>query len=195
MVVGAIVMALFVPFVASVSRASQTTVAYEQATAAGQLALQDLAAQLSSASEVCLLDTSGGAPTAATLGSACTTPVTNDGLEILTTAFGTSHWVQWWYEAPSAGGNGLLESQTWVDGQSPSTATATVVAGTPSTAGLSSCSVSPGAKGLFTLTAASSSSRTAATISLTVTCTASHETATVSLQSTVAALNGTVTGG
>lgn len=194
MVVAAIVMAMLIPFVASVSRAAQTTVAYQQATATGRVALQDLAVQLSSASEVCLLDTSGAAPTAATLGS-CPTPTTSDGLEILTSASGTSHWVQWWYEAPFGGGNGLLESQTWLDGQSPATATTTVVAGTPATNGLSSCSIGPGSGGLFTVTPASPTARASATISLSITCTASRQSATVSMQTTVSALNTSVTGG
>lgn len=195
MVVAAIVMALFVPFVASVSRASQTTVAYEQATAAGRVALQDLAVQLGSASQVCLLDTTGAAPTAATLGESCPSPTTTDGLEIHTTAFGTSHWVQWWYEAPGPGGNGLLEQQSWADGQSPTTAAATVVAGSSPTNGLTSCSISPGTNGLFALAPATSTTRTAATISLSITCTASHQTATVSMQTTVSALNTSTTGG
>lgn len=192
MVVAAIVMAMVFPFVASVSRASQTTVAYREATTEGQLALEDLAVQLGSASEVCLLDTSGSPPTPAVL-SSCPATTSPDALEIHTTAFGAAHWIQWWYEAPGPSGNGLLEQQSWADGQLPETATATVLAGTSASNGLTSCSVKPGPDGMFAVTPASRSSRASAAISLVVGCTASGQSATVSMQSTVSALNTSIT--
>lgn len=193
MLITSIIMAMFIPFAASVTRASQTTTAEQQATAAGRVALQDLAVQLSSAAQVCLLDTSGSAPTAAVLGSTCPEETTNDALEISTSAFGAAHWVQWWYQAPSANGNGLLEEQSWAASGSPSSAQATVIAGDASTSGLTSCSVAPGPDGMFQVAAASSTARASATISLQVTCTVQHVSSTVSMQTTVAALQSSLT--
>lgn len=193
MLITSIIMAMFIPFAASVTRASQTTTAEQQATAAGRVALQDLAVQLSSADQVCLLDANGSAPTAAVLGSTCPEEPTNDALEIYTYAFGAPHWVQWWYEAPSGGGNGLLEEQSWLASGSPSSAQSNVIAGSASTAGLTSCSVAPGSDGMFQVTAASSTARASATISLEVTCTVQHVSSTVSMQSTVTALQSSQT--
>lgn len=141
MLVAAVLMAVFIPFIGAISRGAQTTQAIQKATAEGRIALQSIQTQIGSASKVCLLDTSGTAPTAST---ACPSSTTPDGVQVLTGAYGSEHWVQWWYEAGTSGAPGRLLEQTWPYGQSPPSPTVTVVAGASSTNGLEDCAVAPG---------------------------------------------------
>jgi len=193
MLVSVILLALFVPFIGAVSKASTVTESLQEATAEGRIALEAIQGQVGSASQVCLLDTSGTAPTAS---PTCPSSTTSGGAEVLTDAFGSEHYVQWWYEEPPAGSPagtpGQLEQQTWPQGQSPPAPVLTTVAGsTTATSGPGACSVQPGTGGLFSL-APAGSSEAMLTISVEVTCGSGTTKSTVAMSSTAVALDSTL---
>jgi type II secretory pathway pseudopilin PulG len=189
MLVVSVLMVLFVPMLGVASRASATDAQLQQASAAGRIAIESIVTQVASASQVCLLDTTGAAPTAST---SCPSSTTSDGVEVLTGSFGAEHYVQWWYQAPPVGSPpgtpGQLMEQSWPAGESPPQPVVTTVAGSLVDAGLSTCSVLPGPDGMFSL-ATSSMSRTGVTISLQVTCGEGANASSVTMQSTATALD------
>lgn len=207
MLVSGILMALFVPFIGAVSRGSQTTQTIQKATAGGRIALQSIQTQIGSASQVCLLATSGSAPGSSTT---CSSAVgAADGVQVLTGAYNGANeqrCVQWWYEAPPAGSPagtpGQLEEQTFPYGQpcgQSSGGVSTVVAGSRGANGLTPCSFAPSTSGsLFGLSYPPTSGESApnggqgtalVTIDLLVTCGSGSQQAAVTMQSTVAALD------
>lgn len=185
MLVAGIMLTLFVPFIGAVGRASQTTLGLQQATGSGRILLQSIETQVSSASQVCLLgSSSGGAPTPST---ACPSSVSPpyDGLQVLTDAYGSEHYVQWWYQS---GSPGKLLEQRWPAGETPPAPTVSVVVGSTSTQGLVTCSVvDPGAAGLFSLPSPNESTRTRVAISFDVSCASGQQTSMVAMTSTATA--------
>lgn len=207
MLVSGILMAVFLPFIGAVSRGSETTQTIQKATAQGRIALQSIQTQIGSASQVCLLATSGGPPDSSTT---CSSAVgTADGVQVLTGAYNGANeqrCVQWWYEEPPAGSPagtpGQLDERTFPYGQScgqSSVGATSVVAGSRSGNALTPCSFAPSTSGaLFGLSyppksgagGSNAGQGTAlVTIDLLVTCGSASQQAAVKMQSTVAALD------
>jgi prepilin-type N-terminal cleavage/methylation domain-containing protein len=132
----AIVVALLPSLISTVFSSTSATRAIDANSAAARTALQGIELEVGSASELCL-------PTSLT----ATGPDVASGsaVRVLTDAFGTEHYEQWWLA-----GNGVLESQTWpatwVSGDAPGPVVA-VASGISVPAGSSAFTVEPGSSG------------------------------------------------
>lgn len=185
-----LVLGLLIPLLSVASSAAQLGTNTELATAAGAHALEAIETEVGSASTVCLLATTGSPPSP----GACPAPVVGspaNGAEVTTTAFSPAspRVLQWWLSGGSGGAPGVLMSEQWRSGQ-PASATTSVLAGS-SLPG--SCSIAPGANGLFSLRAAGSG-MSVLSISLVATCGSGPHAASIPMSTSIAALDSAPTG-
>jgi len=100
MVIVLIVVALIPPIFETVSRSTTTSEGISAGSAQARIAVQNIAVEVGSASEICL-------PTTLTL----TGPTVTSGfaVRVLSLAFNKSEWVQWWLNTSTH----VLEEQQW----------------------------------------------------------------------------------